>query len=262
MKQVLLLLLLLIASHTFAQSPSLTAPLEQDIEVEFKTSMGDFRVRLFRDTPIHSRHFAQLVREGYYDGLLFHRIIRNFMIQAGDSTSRHAQPGQMLGEADRSYTLAPEFRTPTHYHRRGALAAARESDDVNPGRRSSATQFYVVWGKRWTPNELANVREHVDAETGENGLITDNMALDYYTRGGSPHLDGQYTVFGEVLTGLEVIETATTALALMCASSPHASLIPHNLSPAQLLLTPRNDLLTSVPLNICFPLFVSHPLII
>lgn len=77
---------------------------------------------------------------------------------------------------------------------------------MNPGRRSSATQFYVVWGKRWTPNELANVREHVDAETGENGLITDNMALDYYTRGGSPHLDGQYTVFGEVLTGLEVIE--------------------------------------------------------
>ena len=206
MKQVLLFLLLLITTPSLAQSPSFSAPLEQDIEVEFKTSMGDFRVRLFRDTPIHSRHFAQLVREGYYDGLLFHRIIRNFMIQAGDSTSRHAQPGQMLGEADRSYTLAPEFRTPTHYHRRGALAAARESDDVNPGRRSSATQFYVVWGKRWTLNELANVREHVDAETGENGLITDNMALDYYTRGGSPHLDGQYTVFGEVLTGLEVIE--------------------------------------------------------
>ncbi|RKV77301.1 MAG: peptidylprolyl isomerase, partial [Alloprevotella sp.] len=190
MKQVLLFLLLLITTPSLAQSPSFSAPLEQDIEVEFKTSMGDFRVRLFRDTPIHSRHFAQLVREGYYDGLLFHRVIRNFMIQAGDSTSRHAQPGQMLGEADRSYTLAPEFRTPTHYHRRGALAAARESDDVNPGRRSSATQFYVVWGKRWTPNELANVREQVDAETGENGLITDNMALDYYTRGGSPHLDG------------------------------------------------------------------------
>ena len=205
MKQVLLFLLLLSTTPSLPQSPSFSAPLEQDIEVEFKTSMGDFRVRLFRDTPIHSRHFAQLVREGYYDGLLFHRIIRNFMIQAGDSTSRHAQPRQMLGEADRSYTLAPEFRTPTHYHRRGALAAARESDDVNPGRRSSATQFYVVWGKRWTPNELANVRELVDAETGENGLITDNMALDYYTRGGSPHLDGQYTVFGEVVEGLDVI---------------------------------------------------------
>lgn len=205
MKQILLLLLLLLTTPTFAQSSS-TASLNQDIEIEFKTTMGDFRVRLFSDTPIHSQHFAQLVREGYYDGLLFHRVIRNFMIQAGDSTSRTAKPNQPLGEADRNYTLAPEFRTPLHYHHRGALAAARESDDVNPERRSSATQFYVVWGKRWTPNELANVREHVDAGTGANGLITDNMALDYYTRGGSPHLDGQYTVFGEVSTGLEIID--------------------------------------------------------
>jgi peptidyl-prolyl cis-trans isomerase len=205
MKQILLFLLLLLTTPTFAQSSS-TASLNQDIEIEFKTTMGDFRVRLFGDTPIHSQHFAQLVREGYYDGLLFHRVIRNFMIQAGDSTSRTAKPNQPLGEADRNYTLAPEFRTPLHYHHRGALAAARESDDVNPERRSSATQFYVVWGKRWTPNELANVREHVDAETGANGLITDNMALDYYTRGGSPHLDGQYTVFGEVSTGLEIID--------------------------------------------------------
>lgn len=205
MKQILLFLLLLLTTPTFAQSSS-TASLNQDIEIEFKTTMGDFRVRLFSDTPIHSQHFAQLVREGYYDGLLFHRVIRNFMIQAGDSTSRTAKPNQPLGEADRNYTLAPEFRTPLHYHHRGALAAARESDDVNPERRSSATQFYVVWGKRWTPNELANVREHVDSETGANGLITDNMALDYYTRGGSPHLDGQYTVFGEVSTGLEIID--------------------------------------------------------
>lgn len=205
MKQILLFLLLLLTTPTFAQSSS-TASLNQDIEIEFKTTMGDFRVRLFSDTPIHSQHFAQLVREGYYDRLLFHRVIRNFMIQAGDSTSRTAKPNQPLGEADRNYTLAPEFRTPLHYHHRGALAAARESDDVNPERRSSATQFYVVWGKRWTPNELANVREHVDAETGANGLITDNMALDYYTRGGSPHLDGQYTVFGEVSTGLEIID--------------------------------------------------------
>ena len=146
------------------------------------------------------------MKEGYYDGLLFHRVIRNFMIQAGDSTSRHALPGQSLGEADRNYTLAPRISAPpTHYHHRGALAAARESDDINPQRRSSATQFYVVWGKRWTPNDLANVREHVEEETGINDLITDNMALNYYTRGGSPHLDGQYTVFGEVVEGLDVI---------------------------------------------------------
>lgn len=205
MKQILLLLLSCFVQLSFAQAPPNVLPLQQDIQVEFQTTMGNFRVRLFRDTPIHSKHFAQLVKEGYYDGLLFHRVIRNFMIQAGDSTSRHALPGQSLGEADRNYTLAPEFRTPTHYHHRGALAAARESDDVNPERRSSATQFYVVWGKRWAPNDLANVREHVEEETGENDVITDNMALDYYTRGGSPHLDGQYTVFGEVVEGLDVI---------------------------------------------------------
>lgn len=206
MRKFLLLLTLLCTTFGFAQQTAVVAPLAHDILVDFHTTMGDFRVRLFKDTPIHSRHFAQLVREGYYDGLLFHRVIRNFMVQAGDSTSRNATPGQKLGEADRPYTLPPEFRTPLHYHHRGALAAAREGDATNPERRSSATQFYVVWGKVWTPNELANIKERVYAETGSDDVINDNMSLDYYTRGGTPHLDGQYTVFGELTQGLPVIE--------------------------------------------------------
>ena len=129
------------------------------------------------------------------------------MVQAGDSTSRHAAPGTRLGEADRKETLPPEFDLPYHYHRRGALAMAREADDVNPGRRSSATQFYIVWGKTFTPARLAPIRARVDEATGQEGTITAAMAEEYEHTGGAPHLDGQYTVFGEVVKGLDVIDT-------------------------------------------------------
>lgn len=184
----------------------LTGRARRDTRVEFVTTAGNFTVRLLPDTPIHSRHFEQLVRAGYYDGLLFHRVIRDFMVQAGDSTSRQAAPGTLLGEADRKETLPPEFDLPYHYHRRGALAMARESDDVNPGRRSSATQFYIVWGKTFTPARLAPVRARVDEATGQEGTITTAMAEEYEHTGGAPHLDGQYTVFGEVVKGLSVID--------------------------------------------------------
>ena len=179
----------------------------RNTHVEFVTTAGQFTVRLLPDTPIHSRHFEQLVRAGYYDGLLFHRVIHDFMVQAGDSTSRHAAPGTRLGEADRKETLPPEFDLPYHYHRRGALAMAREADDVNPGRRSSATQFYIVWGKTFTPARLAPIRARVDEATGQEGTITAAMAEEYEHTGGAPHLDGQYTVFGEVVKGLDVIDT-------------------------------------------------------
>ena len=122
----------------------LTSRARRDTHVEFVTTAGNFTVRLLPDTPIHSRHFEQLVRAGYYDGLLFHRVIRDFMVQAGDSTSRNAAPGVLLGEADRKETLPPEFDLPYHYHRRGVLAMARESDDVNPigaAAQRSSTSF-------------------------------------------------------------------------------------------------------------------------
>ena len=191
----------------FALLFPLSGRARRDTQVEFVTTAGNFTVRLLRDTPIHSRHFEQLVRAGYYNGLLFHRVIRDFMIQAGDSTSRNAAPGVLLGEADRKETLAPEIDLPYHYHRRGALAMARESDEVNPGRRSSATQFYIVWGKTFTPARLAPVRARVDEATGQEGTITSSMAEEYEHTGGAPHLDGQYTVFGEVVKGLAVIDT-------------------------------------------------------
>ncbi len=197
---------LIVLLCTFSLLFPLSGRARRDTQVEFVTSAGNFTVRLLRDTPVHSRHFEQLVRAGYYNGLLFHRVIRDFMIQAGDSTSRNAAAGVLLGEADRKETLAPEIDLPYHYHRRGALAMARESDEVNPGRRSSATQFYIVWGKTFTPARLAPVRARVDEATGQEGTITSSMAEEYEHTGGAPHLDGQYTVFGEVVKGLSVID--------------------------------------------------------
>lgn len=176
-----------------------------DVRITFSTTAGDFTIRLFADTPLHSAHFERLVRAGYYDGLLFHRVIRDFMIQAGDSTSRRAEPSAPLGMADRKETLPLETVLPYRYHRRGAVAMAREGDDVNPARRSSATQFYIVWGKTFSPSQLAPVRAYVDQATGQEGTITPEMAETYEHTGGAPHLDGQYTVFGEVEKGLDVI---------------------------------------------------------
>ncbi len=176
------------------------------VRIAFDTTEGTFIVALFRETPTHAANFERLVREGFYDGLLFHRVIRNFMVQAGDPDSKTATPGQLLGEGGLPYTLPLETALPLRYHYRGALAAAREPDEDNPERRSSSTQFYVVWGKRFFPSQLAPVRERVDEAVGRHGVITPEMADDYVERGGAPHLDGQYTVFGEVVEGLDIID--------------------------------------------------------
>lgn len=174
--------------------------------VKFETTMGNFVIALYNDTPLHRDNFLKLVREGYYDGLLFHRVIRHFMVQAGDPDSRSASPGQLLGEGGPGYTLPAEIRYPAHYHRRGAVAAAREGDDVNPEWRSSGSQFYVVWGQRFTDGQLAALAGDVYELT--QGKVELDPSLDpvYRATGGAPHLDGQYTVFGEVVEGLDVIE--------------------------------------------------------
>ena len=140
-------------------------------EVVIETAEGNIRIALYNETPIHRDNFLKLVNEHFYDSLLFHRVINHFMIQAGDPDSRHAEPGQELGDGDLGYTLEPEFRTPDIVHRRGVVAAAREGDDVNPEHRSSACQFYIVT-----------------------------------RRAGTPHLDGLYTVFGEVVEGMDVVD--------------------------------------------------------
>lgn len=175
--------------------------------VRIETTMGNIRVALLDDAPIHRDNFLKLAESGHYDGTLFHRVINKFMIQGGDPTSRTAPAGQLLGDGDVDYTLTPEFLLPYYYHLRGALAAARESDDVNPEQRSSGSQFYIVTGKQFGPASLKKVRQQLE----DNGIeMTPQMFDDYQQYGGAPHLDGSYTVFGQVIEGMDVAERIQT----------------------------------------------------
>jgi peptidyl-prolyl cis-trans isomerase B (cyclophilin B) len=178
----------------------------QTNEVLLETTEGNIRVMLYDDTPIHRDNFLKLVNEQFYDSLLFHRVIKGFMIQGGDPTSKNAEPGTTLGTGELDYTLPAEFRTPIHYHKRGALAMAREGDKVNPERRSSGCQFYIVWGKTYATKDLEVIQQRVREATDGKADITTEMFWTYRKVGGSPHLDGQYTVFGEVTEGLDVVE--------------------------------------------------------
>lgn len=175
-------------------------------EVLLETSKGNIRVKLYNDTPIHRDNFLKLVRQGFYDGLLFHRIIPDFMIQAGDSASRHAKEGVLLGDSPEPYTLPAEIHFPTHFHRRGALAAAREGDEKNPQRASSYSQFYIVTGSIFTDDGLDVMQERLDSTTHNTIKLTPKIKEVYRTFGGAPHLDGQYTVFGEVVEGFDVTD--------------------------------------------------------
>lgn len=175
-------------------------------EVLLETSKGNIRVKLYNDTPRHRDHFLELVRSGYYNGLLFHRVIPDFMIQTGDSASRHAAPGQLLGDSPEPYTLPAEIRYPQHFHRRGALAAAREGDAENPERASSFSQFYIVTGSIFTTDGLMQMQERLDSVTRGTVKLTPEVKEVYRTFGGAPHLDGQYTVFGEVIEGFDVTD--------------------------------------------------------
>ena len=217
------------------------------MRVKIETMLGDIVVRLYDETPIHRDNFVKLAKEGYYDGTLFHRVIKNFMIQGGDPDSKGAPAGKMLGVGGPDYTLQAEIQDGL-FHKRGALAAARQGDEVNPERRSSGSQFYIVWGQVYNENQLrqfsnqlrmqkvqdvfhalasdhraeimqmrreknrAGLQElqdklvaEAESQVGSDGLTENQMKL-YSTIGGTPHLDGQYTVFGEVEEGLDVVE--------------------------------------------------------
>lgn len=217
------------------------------MKVKIETTLGDITVRLYDETPIHRDNFVKQVKEGYYDGTLFHRVIKDFMIQGGDPDSKGAPAGKMLGVGGPDYTLEAEIKD-NLYHKRGALAAARQGDEVNPERRSSGSQFYIVWGQVYKENQLNQLgkqirmqkvqdafndlakarREEImqmrrernraglqelqdqliaeaENKVGKQGLTDQQMQL-YSTVGGTPHLDGQYTVFGEVEEGLNVVE--------------------------------------------------------
>ena len=171
---------------------------EGPAEVLLHTTAGDIRIELDGRTPLHRDNFLKLTREGFFDSVLFHRVIADFMIQAGDPASRRAPAGTMLGESDAGYLIPAEIVYPALAHTRGALAAARTSDEVNPERKSSGSQFYSA--------TLDRIQQSVTAATNGEIVIPDSLRTIYETTGGTPFLDGQYTVFGRVTEGLEIVE--------------------------------------------------------
>lgn len=205
MKRILLILFTLCTALTAgAQTATPTDTVPHEVLIE--TNHGNIRVKLYNETPRHRDNFLKLVREGYYDGLLFHRIIPGFMIQGGDSASRHAKPGEKLGESPEPYTVPAEICFPKHYHKCGALAAAREGDEINPERASSACQFYIVYGRMYDDDQLDAAQQYLDEHTAGRIKLTPEIKETYRSFGGVPYLDGLYTVFGEVVEGLEVVD--------------------------------------------------------
>ena len=223
--------------------------LNEKMKVIIKTSLGDITVRLYDETPLHRDNFVKLAREGYYDGTLFHRVIKDFMIQGGDPDSKGAPAGKQLGIGGPDYTIEAEIK-PTLFHKRGALAAARQGDEVNPERRSSGSQFYIVWGQVYNQGQIKQFAKQMEMQQMQQAFnalamqhheeimqlrrdrnraglqeLQDKLANEaqqqvkangagmtaeqqkiYTTIGGTPHLDGQYTVFGEVEEGLDIVD--------------------------------------------------------
>lgn len=174
--------------------------LHRDIAVI--TTRGTLVLRLSDSTPLHRDNFLRLVKAHYYDSILFHRVIKNFMIQAGDHNSRRATDTTELGGGDTTYTIPAEFRAAL-FHHKGSLAAAREGDNVNPTRASSGTQFYIVQGRRFTDAGL----DSMEQGRLKGRKIPPAQRDVYKTEGGAPHLDQSYTVFGEVVKGLDVVDS-------------------------------------------------------
>lgn len=223
--------------------------------VKLETTMGNITVALYNETPKHRDNFIKLVKEGVYDSTLFHRVIKQFMIQAGDPDSKNASDTAMLGSGDVGYTIPAEFN-PKFFHKKGVLAAARQGDDVNPEKASSGCQFYIVTGRKFTEPQLLGMENKINEQreealfdslarqhmkeiykmrkVGDNaGLLelqdtleaqareladkeekfrfTPEQIKAYSTVGGAPHLDGSYTVFGEVTEGMEVVDNIEIA---------------------------------------------------
>lgn len=219
--------------------------------LKIKTTEGDIVIRLYDETPRHRDNFLKLAKNGYFNGTLFHRVIKDFMIQGGDLDSKNAPKGKILGTGGPDYTIPAEFVYPRYFHKRGALSAARTGDEVNPDRESSGSQFYIVWGKIYKPAELKQMerqmamqqeqevfnllakehreeimafrrnRDQAGLQTLQEQLIEETKKIcrqkgkptftteqteAYTTVGGTPFLDNQYTVFGEVEEGINVVE--------------------------------------------------------
>lgn len=225
--------------------------MDKETLVKIETTAGDIKVKLYNETPKHRDNFIKLVGDGAYEGTLFHRVIKDFMIQAGDPDSKNAPKGKMLGAGDVGYTIPAEFVYPKYFHKKGALSAARQSDNVNPKKESSGCQFYIVTGKVYNDSTLLSMESQMNENrvnvifntlaqkhmkeiyklrknNDENGLydlqeklfaqaqeladkepdfhFTPEQIEAYTTVGGTPHLDGEYTVFGEVVEGMDIVD--------------------------------------------------------
>ena len=184
-----------------AQKDSTIKKKDRKRDVLMQTTMGDMVIRLSDSTPLHRDNFLKLVKVGYYDSILFHRVIKNFMIQGGDPNSKRAAAGKPLGNGGPGYTVPAEFRK-TLFHKKGVLAAARMGDNVNPTKASSGSQFYIAQGKVFTDAGL----DSVETFSLNGRKIPAEQREVYKTIGGTPHLDQGYTVYGEVVKGLDVID--------------------------------------------------------
>ena len=184
-----------------AQKDSTIKKKDRKRDVLMQTTMGDIVIRLSDSTPLHRDNFLKLVKVGYYDSVLFHRVIKDFMVQGGDPNSRRATAGKPLGDGGPGYTVPAEFRK-TLFHKKGALAAARMGDNVNPTKASSGSQFYIVQGKVFTDGGLDSVETF---RLNGRKIPLEQRAV-YKAIGGTPHLDQGYTVYGEVVKGLDVID--------------------------------------------------------
>ncbi len=225
--------------------------MENETKLKIETSAGDIVVKLYNETPRHRDNFIKLAQDGTYEGTLFHRVIKDFMIQAGDPESKEAPQGKMLGAGDVGYTIPAEFVYPKYFHKKGALSAARQGDNVNPEKASSGCQFYIVTGKVYSDSTLLDMERQMNQlrlnnafqalvqknmktiyklrkDGNQDGLLdlqdsliaqaeaqvdkeepfrfTPEQVQAYTTVGGTPHLDGEYTVFGEVLEGMDVVD--------------------------------------------------------
>ena len=253
MKQNFWILLIILACSAVAckSGQKKDGNMEEVTVLKIETSMGDIKVKLYNETPKHRDNFIKLAKDGTYNGTLFHRVIKDFMVQAGDPESKNAPKGKMLGSGDVGYTVPAEFVYPKYFHKKGALSAARQGDEVNPKKESSGCQFYIVTGKVFNDSTLLNMEQQKNQNkvteafnalaqkhmkeiykmrkaNDQDGLyalqdtlfiqaeaeaakqpdfhFTPEQIKAYTTVGGTPHLDGEYTVFGEVVEGMDIVD--------------------------------------------------------
>ena len=253
MKQNFWILLIILACSAVAckSGQKKDGNMEKETVLKIETSMGDIKVKLYNETPKHRDNFIKLAKDGTCNGPLFHRVIKDFMVQAGDPESKNAPKGKMLGSGDVGYTVPAEFVYPKYFHKKGALSAARQGDEVNPKKESSGCQFYIVTGKVFNDSTLLNMEQQKNQNkvteafnalaqkhmkeiykmrkaNDQDGLyalqdtlfiqaeaeaakqpdfhFTPEQIKAYTTVGGTPHLDGEYTVFGEVVEGMDIVD--------------------------------------------------------